>query len=111
MMTYQDAGAARSAPPDGTCEAARAGRHAAELGTLIDAGTLSPDGQAAAHGALALTSAVLALRTTIAAASAGVAVAVTGMNETLEVIAGAVTDAVTGDLDMPALTPAAGGVL
>jgi hypothetical protein len=99
MMTQAPDGCA---PADGTCEAARAERHAAELGNLIDAGTLTPDGQAAAHGALALACAVLALRKTITAAAADAADAVTDLDATLGIIAGAVTDTVTDD-DLPAI--------
>jgi hypothetical protein len=102
MMTQAPDGIVRSASPDGACEAARAERHAAELRTLIDAGALTPDGRAAAHGSLALACAVLALRETITAAAAGAAGAVSGLDATLGIIAGAVTDTVTGDDDRTA---------
>lgn len=97
MMTQTaDGTGPATAHLEGTCEAGRAERHAAGLRDLIDRGELTPDGRAAAHGALALTWAVLALRETIAAAAADTADAVTDLDATLGIIAGAVTDAVTG---------------
>jgi hypothetical protein len=99
MMTHTlTAGECCQAPPGAARQAARAEEHAGELRKLLDGGTLSPDGQAAAHGALSLAYAVLALRETVTDAGADVADAVTDLDTTLSVIAGAVT----GDGELPA---------
>jgi hypothetical protein len=87
--------------PPGFYEASQAEHHADELSDLIVSGTLSADGMAAAHGARGLLYALLALRESIAAATAETTDAVTGLDATLGIIAGAVTDAVTGD-ELPA---------
>ena len=79
-------------------QAALAAEHAGELRKLLEAGTLSPDGQAAAHGALSLACAVLALRETVTGAAADTADALTDLDTTLSIIAGAVT----GDGELPA---------
>lgn len=84
-------------------QAARAEEHAGELRRLLEGGTLSPDGQAAAHGTLSLAYAVLALREMVTDVGADAADALTDLDTTLSIIAGAVT----GDGE----TPAAGVVL
>lgn len=89
-MTHDTAGRVR---PGCTYEVNEALRHSGKLSDLIDSGTLSPDGAAAAHGAAALFYAVLALRETIAAAASDTADAVTDLDATVGIIAGAVTDA------------------
>lgn len=94
MMTQTTEGAGpRTAHMEGAREAGLAERHAADLRDLIDCGGLTPDGQAAAHGAIALAWAVLALRETIAATASDTADTVTDLDATLGIIAGAVTDA------------------
>ena len=90
-----------TAHPGGFYEASQAERHADELGDLIVSGTLSADGMAAAHGARGLLYALLALRESIIATAADTTDAVTDLDATLGIIAGAVTDAVTGD-ELPA---------
>lgn len=63
-----------------------------DLLDLILGGTLSPDAMAQAHAGRGLIYAVLALRETVAAAAGDTADAVTDLDATLGIIAGAVTD-------------------
>lgn len=86
----------RAAKVSCTYEVSQALQHSGKLGDLIDSSTLSPDGMATAHSARALLYAILALRETIAGAAGDTADAVTDLDATLGIIAGAVTDAVTG---------------
>jgi hypothetical protein len=88
----------RTAQPGGFYEASQAERHAEVLGDLILDRTLSADGMATAHGARGLLYALLALRESLLAATADTADAVTDLDVTLGIIAGAVTDAVTDEL-------------
>lgn len=67
-------------------------RHSDDLLGLILGGTLSPDGMVQAHAARGLIYAVLTLRETVAAAAGDTADAVTDLDATLGIIAGAVTD-------------------
>ena len=91
----------RTAHPGGFYEATQAERHADELGDLIVGSTLSADGMATAHGARGLLYALLAVRESLTAAAADTTGAITDLDATLGIIAGAVTDAVTGD-ELPA---------
>jgi hypothetical protein len=93
MMTHSstDGEPGQARPAAVRLAAARAEEHAGELRQLLEGGTLSPDGQATAHGALSLLHAVLALRETIADAGADTVDAVGDVDATLSVIAGAVT--------------------
>jgi hypothetical protein len=109
MMTQTSTqGECCPAHPAAPRQSARAEEHAGELRKLIDSGTLSLDGLAAAHGALSLTYAVLALRETITDAAADTADAVTDVDATLGIIAGAVTDTAAGGGDLAAVPRMAG---
>jgi hypothetical protein len=91
----------RAAQPDSAYQVRQTERHADALGDLILSGTLTPDGLATAHGARGLLYALIALRDTIATAAADTADAVTDLDATLGIVAGAITDMVTGD-ELPA---------
>ena len=71
-------------------------RHSDDLLDLIHSGKLSPDGTAAAQAGRGLIYAVLLLGETVAAAGGDTAGAVTGLDATLGIIAGAVTDTAAG---------------
>lgn len=88
----------RAANLAGTYDVRQAERHADALSDLILSGTLSPDGMATAHGACGLLFAILALRETITDAAADTTDAVTDLDTTLGIIAGAVTDTADGEL-------------
>jgi hypothetical protein len=100
--------ARRVAHPACTYEVNQALYHSGKLNDLILSDTLSPDGMATAHGAGALLYVILALRETIAAAAADTADAVTDVDATLGIIAGAVTDAAAGGGDLTAVPGTAG---
>jgi hypothetical protein len=93
-MITQDGGARepRAAHPGSGYETP-ALRATDDLLDLILGGKLSPDGMAQAHAGRGLVYAVLALRETVAAAAGDTADAVTDLDATLGIIAGAVTDA------------------
>jgi hypothetical protein len=95
----------RTAQPGGFYEASQAERHAEALGDLILDGTLSADGMATAHGARGLLYALLALRESLIAAAADTADAVTDLDVTLGIIAGAVTDELPADLRLADTEP------
>lgn len=92
MITQDAAGRESRAAHPGSGYETPALRATDDLLDLILGGKLSSDGMAQAHAGRGLIYAVLALRETVAAASADTADAVTDLDATLGVIAGAVTD-------------------
>lgn len=84
---------------DGARIADQAERHASALGELIDSRYLNANGKAVAHGTRGLIYAILALRETITATAGDTTDAITDLDTTLGIIAGAVTDSVTGEAD------------
>jgi hypothetical protein len=92
MITQDAPGRESRAAHLGSGYEASALRAADDLLDLILGGTLSPDGMSQAHAGRGLIYAVLALRETVAAAATGTAGAVTDLDATLGIIAGAVTD-------------------
>jgi hypothetical protein len=106
MMTQETtARERRAAHPGCTYEINQALHHSGQLNDLILSGTLSPDSMVTAHCARGLLYAILALREAITDTAAGTAGAVTDLDTTLSIIAGAVT----GDGEPPAAVLTLGG--